>query len=62
MGWRWFLYNETLDLYYSTGSSCLDDVQDDIKYVLEHLGWTLDHELHYISDQYVQIDQTKVVG
>ena len=61
MGWRWYLYNKTLDQYYYTGSSVLQDIQRDLKYVFTVHGWSLDHSLSYVSDETTQIETAKVV-
>ena len=62
MGQRWYLYNETLDRYYATGSSSVYSVQRHIKEVLSKYGWSLDHELRYVSDYEVEIDFRKVIN
>ena len=62
MGWRWYLYNESLDQYYNTGSSSLFNIEDHLKYVFQKLYWKLDHSIHYLCDNEHQIDETKVVN
>ena len=62
MGQRWYLYNETLNLYYATGGSSVYHVQGHIKEVLSKYGWSLDHELSYVSDYEVEINFKKVVN
>lgn len=61
MGWRWYLYNETLDQYYYTGSSSLYNIQIHINYVIHKYKWSLEHVLHYISDEHEDIHFDKVV-
>lgn len=61
MGWRWYLYNETLDQYYDTGSGSLDNIQKDLKYVFEYLKWSLEHVLHYVSDEHTEINFSKII-
>lgn len=61
MGWRWYLYNKTLDQYYYTGSSVLTDIQRDLNYVFTVYGWSLEHSLNYVSDEDTQIEMVKVV-
>lgn len=62
MGWRWYLYNKTLDQYYYTGSSTLNDIQHDLSFLLGQCGWSLEHSLHYVSDEDTEIDQSKVIS
>lgn len=62
MGFRWFLYNQTLDVYYDIGSSSLTDIQHDIKRVMTVHGWTLDQTWHFISDRDQEIPEYKVLG
>ena len=62
MGFRWFLYNETLDVYYDIGSSSLTHIQGDIKHVMDVYGWTLDQTWHFISDRDEEIPEYKVLG
>jgi hypothetical protein len=61
MGWRWYIHNETRDLYYDLGGDT-ERIQYAFRFIFITLGWSFNDILSIISDEGREIDLAKVVN
>lgn len=60
MGWCYYIYNETKQVYYYLGGDTTQ-IQKDLKYVFFTLNWSFDDDISIINDEGINIDDTKII-
>lgn len=56
-----YIYNETLDQFYSLDSDSLMNIQRALRDIFELHKWSFDHKIHIINDYDWKIEESKIL-